>query len=179
MGWGSSVEQTLFERRILLVSGTLSNERGGDLAAALMTLDALGDDPVEIRLNAASDSLEAAFAVMDTIDFLGVAVHATVAGAVDGTAVGILAVCRRRRIGSLGRIRLREPRADLTGSATDLARAAADLENRWQRYVHRLAEAASQPYEHVEADLRAGRSLDASAALAYGLVDEIVGVPTA
>ncbi len=171
---GRSAERALLERRIVLLSGAIDGARASEAAATVMTLDALGDDPVELRLNAESDSLDVAFTLMDTIDVLGVEVNATVASTVGGTIAGVLAVCTHRRIGALGRIHLREPTADFTGAATDLHRRATDLEARVQSYVRRLAEATGRPFEHVEADLRLGRHLCAEAARSYGIVDEIV-----
>jgi ATP-dependent Clp protease protease subunit len=169
-----SAEGALLDRRIVLLSGTIDHQHASDAAATLMTLDALGDDPVELRLNAESDSLEVAFTLIDTIDVLGVRVNGTVASTVDGTVAGVLAVCSHRRIGTLGRIHLREPTAEFSGPATDLQRRATDMETRVGDYVRRLAEATGQPFEHVEADLRVGRHLSAETALAYGIVDEIV-----
>lgn len=174
-GLTPSVEQALFDRRIVMVSGRLDSERAGRVAAALMTLDALGDDPIELRINGESDSLDAAFAVIDTIDVLGVPVNANVAGSVGGTVVGVVAVCAKRRIGSSGRIHLREPQGEMAGVASELQKRAADLQDRLERFVRRLAEAIDRPFEHVEADMRSGRYFDAESALAYGLVDEVVG----
>jgi ATP-dependent Clp protease protease subunit len=171
---GLSAESALLDRRIVLLSGTIDAARASDVAARVMTLDALGDDPVELRLNAESDSLDAAFTLMDTIDVLGVQVNATVASTVGGTIAGVLAVCTHRRIGALGRIHLREPTAEFSGAATDLQRRATDLETRTGSYLRRLAEATGRPFEHVEADLRVGCHLSAEAALGYGIVDEIV-----
>ena len=111
---------------------------------------------------------------MDTIDVLGVRINATVAGTVTGTMVGVLAVCGHRRIGPLGSIWLREPHDEYTGRATDIARRAEDLERRLAQFTRRLAEATGRPLEHLEADLQSGRHLDATAALSYGVVDEIV-----
>ena len=169
-----SAERALLDRRIILLSGRIDHQRASDAAATMMTLDALGDDPVELRLNAESDSLDVAFALIDTIDVLGVQVNATVASTVGGTMAGVLAVCTHRRIGTLGRIQLREPTADLAGPATDLHRRATELETRVGDFVRRLAEAVGQPFEHVEADLRLGRHLTAETGLGYGIVDEIV-----
>jgi ATP-dependent Clp protease protease subunit len=169
-----SAERALLDRRIVLLSGTIDAAQASDAAATVMTLDALGDDPVELRLNAESDSLDVAFTLMDTIDVLGVQVNATVASTVGGTIAGVLAVCTRRRIGASGRIHLREPTADFSGAAADLHRRATDLEARVKSYLRRLAEATGQPFEHVEADLRLGRHLSAESALSYGIVDEIV-----
>jgi ATP-dependent Clp protease protease subunit len=167
----------LFDRRLLLVSGVVTPERASEVAASLMTLDAIGDEPVELRLNAGSDSLDAAFCLIDTVDVLAVDVNATVAGAVTGTMVGVLAVCRHRRVGPLATVQLREPSAALSGRAADLDREAGDLVGRVERFVRRLAEATGRPFEHIEADLRIGRNLDAAQAVAYGLADEIVGSP--
>jgi ATP-dependent Clp protease protease subunit len=169
-----ATEQLLLDRRIVLLSGAVDLPRATDVAAALMTLDALGDQPIELRLNAESDSLDVAFTVMDTVDVLGVQVNATVASTVGGTVAGVLAVCAHRRMGTLGRIHLREPTADFSGAATDLNRHASDLESRLHDYVRRLAEATGRPFEHVEADLRSGRHLSAETALSYGLVDEVL-----
>jgi ATP-dependent Clp protease protease subunit len=170
-----SLERALFERRIVLLSGAVDVARAGEVAAGLMTLDALGPDPIELRLSATSESLDVAFCLIDAIDTVAAAVNGTVASAVGGTIAGVLAVCGHRRIGVFGRIDLREPEADFQGSATELARQAAALETRVADFVRRVSEAAGRPFEHVEADLRMGRSLDAQGALAYGLVDEIVG----
>lgn len=169
----ASLAQALFDRRIVLVSGAVDLEKSGEITTALITLDAVSDDPIELRLSAESDSLDVAFSLMDTIRSIAAPVNATVAGAVTGTMVGVLAICRRRRIGALGQVYMREPRAELTGVAAELERQATDLSNRVEMFARRLAEATGRPFEHVEADLRTGRHLDAAAALAYGLVDEI------
>jgi ATP-dependent Clp protease protease subunit len=159
---------------VVFVGGAVDPVKAGDVAATLMTLDALGDEPIELRLNAESDSIEAAFALIDTIDALGVPIHAWVSGALGGTMVGVLAVCQHRRMSAHARLHLREPRATFTGRASDLALHAGDYESRWSAFVRRLAESCRQPFEHVEADLRSGRFLDAASAQAYGLVDEVV-----
>jgi ATP-dependent protease ClpP protease subunit len=104
-----------------------------------------------------------------------VAVNATVAGTVGGTMVGVLAICRHRRVGALGHIHLREPRAEFTGVASELHRQAVDMQERVESLVRRIAEATGRPFEHVEAGLRSGLHLDAAGAVTSGLADETVG----
>jgi ATP-dependent Clp protease protease subunit len=171
------LQHALFERRILLLHGSPTREQAGELAASLMTLDALGDDPIELRISAESDSLDVAFTLMDTIEVLGVDINVTVSASVGGTLVGVVAVCNRRRIGPMGTVHLREPREDFAGVAAALQRQASNLESRLERYARRLAQATGRPFEHIEADLHTGRYLDAETALAYGLVDEISSGP--
>jgi ATP-dependent Clp protease protease subunit len=169
-----TAEQALLDRRIVLVNGQVDHTKSAAIAASLMILEALGDEPVELRISAESDSLDAALALIDTIDSLRVAVNGTGAGIVGGTMVGVLAVCRHRRIGALGHIYLREPRAEFTGVASELQSQAADMQERIESFARRLAEATRRPFEYVEADLRSGLHLDAAGAVSYGLVDEIV-----
>lgn len=171
----SAAEQALLDRRIVLVSGAVDQPKSAVIVASLIALEALGDEPVEMRISAESDSLDVALALIDTLDSLGVAVNGTVAGTVGGTMVGVLAVCRHRRIGMHGHVHLREPRAEFTGVASQLHRQAADMQERLESFIRRMAEATGRPFEHVEADLRSGLHLDAAGAVAYGLADEIVG----
>lgn len=173
-GFPAPLQQALFERRVILISGTISDQQASEHSAALMALDAIGDEPIEIRLNARSDSLEVAFALIDTIDALGVRIGATLTGTAAGTMVGALAVCQPRRIGASGRIELREPCAQYSGPASQLQRDSEALDVSWHRYLHRLSEATGQPFEHLEADHRTGRFLDPAQAVGYGLIDEII-----
>jgi ATP-dependent Clp protease protease subunit len=167
------LRQAMFDRRILFVSGDIDDVKAAELSASLMALDALSDDPVELRMNAWSGSLDAAFSLIDTIDALGVHIRSTVAGRVSGTIVGVVAVCPRRRIGASGLIKLREPTAGYTGSASDIERQARFLDRRFGLYLHRLADATGRPFEHLEADHRSGLILDPGEAVSYGLVDEV------
>ena len=96
---------------------------------------------------------------------------------VGGATVAVLAVAARRLITAHGTVHLVEPRAEMAGTASDLERWAAHTQARVAQLQHRLAEATGQPFEHVEADMQRGRYLRAEEALAYGLVDEIVGRP--
>ena len=163
----------LFERRTVMVAGSLDDQLAGDTDTALMTLDAIGDDPVTLHLDCSLGPLDAAFVVMDTIDLMGVPVRATCVGRLEGPGVGVLAVAHHRAMTPHARVRMCEPTFDYGGSAAELDRWARHHETQLQRFAARLAEATGQPAEHVEADFRVGRFLDARQAVAYGLVDEI------
>lgn len=138
-----------------------------------MALDAFGDERVELHLDCGEATIEAAQSVMDVIDLLGVPVTAICIGRLEGPAVGVLAVADRRLAAPHARFHLCEPVAAFEGRYVDLAARSADLQDRVERLCARIAAAAHQPAERVEADFRSGRYLDAADALAYGLVDEI------
>ena len=167
------VAQMLFVQRVVLISGPVDTEQAARTAASLMALDAIGDDPVECRINASSDSMEAAFTLIDTIDALGVRFVATAAGMVAGTMVGVLAVCQKRRITPSARVELREPTDCLSGLASRIETHAQALDGRWHLYLHRLAEATGRPFEHLESAHRTGTFLTAAQAVTWGLADEV------
>jgi len=175
VNWAEDIRALLFDRRVVLLSRRLDAETTNRAAAELMTLDALGDEPIELQIDCAEGELEAALSLMDVIDLVGVPVHATARGLVGGPAVGVLAVSTHRRATQHASFRLYEPKASFRGNAGDLAQWADHSLERSRLFCHRLAAAVHRPAEHVEADVAAGRFLSAEEALAYGLIDEISG----
>jgi ATP-dependent Clp protease protease subunit len=120
--WAEAVRDRLFEHRTILLRGVLDDAAATRAAAELMTLDATGDTRVTLHVDAWGGTLEAAFAVMDVIDLLGVPVHVLCIGRADGPAVGVVAVGSRRACTPHARFRLRDAEGAMRGSAADLAR---------------------------------------------------------
>jgi ATP-dependent Clp protease protease subunit len=172
--WGDFVRGQLFERRTIFVNGDIDDAEAGRVTAELMTLDASGDEPVELYVDAEAHQLGPAFAIMDTIDLLGVPVHATCIGRADGVAIGLVAVASRRGIAPHARVRLAEPHLSFAGRSSEV--------ETWLRHHHealaafhrRLAGSSGRPLESVAEDLRAGLFLDAREAVARGLADRVV-----
>jgi len=171
--WAPTVRDRLFERRIVLVRGALDDAAATRAAAELMTLDATGDDHVTLHLDAWGGTLEAAFAVMDVIDLLGVPVHVMCIGRAEGPAAGIIAVGSRRSCTPHARFRLSDAEASMHGSAADLRTWAAHHLEQNRCFHARVADAVRRPVEEVAADCAAGCYLTAQEALAYRLVDEV------
>jgi ATP-dependent Clp protease protease subunit len=163
--WGGP----LFDRRVVMVSGPLDDHTVGRVAAELMMLDATGDDPVILLVDSPGGTLDAGFAVIDTVSALGVPVHATCVGRAEGVAVGVFAAAEHRLAAPHSRFRISEPFSEVTGPASAISRFAAHQQRRQEKFAAVLAAATGQPAEHVEADLAAGRWLSAAEAVAYGL----------
>ena len=99
-----------FDPRLILLHGALDEPVAGELAVRLMTLDAIGDEPISLYIDSADGPLNAALTVIDTIDLLGVPVHGTGVGRVEGAVLGVLAACELRRASPNARLRLTAPR---------------------------------------------------------------------
>ena len=173
----SSLAERLFDRGVLFLHGELDDRVAGDLAMALMTRDASGDEPVALYVDSDGGTVDGALAVMDTIDLMGIPVHATCSGRVAGAAVGVVAVCGHRRASANVRFRLEAPRAAFQGSVAGADAWARDHRERVGRFLARVAEATGRHVERVRADVEAGVDLDAGAARRYGLIDEVIPGP--
>jgi ATP-dependent Clp protease, protease subunit len=168
--------ERLFDQRIVLLHGPLTGALASQTAAALLTLDALGPDPVRLHMAVSDGDLRQAFTIVDAIDTIEAPVHALVTAEVGGAAVAVLAAAARRLAYRHARIRLVEPRsASVAGTADQVAAAAGQYLRELEEMAVRLAEVTGQPRNRIEDDLSAGRSLSAEEAREYGLVDEIVG----
>lgn len=163
----------LFARRIVSLRGALDDGVAGDVAAQLMTLDASGDDAIQLHVDSPGGPLEQAFVLIDTIGLLGVPVHALCIGRAEGAAVGVFAAADERRAAPHARFRLSQPDEKVAGVARDIETWMAHKQRMLDDFHRHLAAATGRPFEQVEADTGAGRFLDADEAVAYGLVHEI------
>jgi ATP-dependent Clp protease protease subunit len=174
----TAVDQ-LFGRRTVLVSTTLDDDTVSRVAAELMTLDALGDDPIELWVNCAGGTFDAALTLMDVIDLVGVAVRATCLGHADGPAIGVLAVAHHRAAAPHSRLRFEAPTTSLSGRVSDVLRAADDVGRRHDEFCSRVAAASGQTVDWVDDALRTRRTLEPIEALRAGFLDEIAAARAA
>jgi ATP-dependent Clp protease protease subunit len=175
-GMAPWLEERLFDRRIVMLRGALTHATASQAAAALLTLDAMGVEPVQVHMNVPEGELAAAFAVVDAIDAMTAPVHAVVTAETGGAAVAVLAAAGRRLAYRHARIRLAEPRAaTVAGTADEVAAAAGQYLRELEEFAVRLADVTGRPRSRVEDDLSTGRLLTAEQAREYGLIDEIVG----
>jgi ATP-dependent Clp protease protease subunit len=171
-GW---LEERMFAQRLVLLQGPVGTPTANRVAATLLTLDALGTEPVRLHMSAGQGELTAVFALVDAIDAMRAPVHAVAIGEVGGAAIGVYAAARRRLAYPHARFRLAEPDAEgVTGTADEVTAAASRYLQALEDLLVRVAQVTGQPRSRVEDDFGARRILDANQAREYGLVDEIV-----
>jgi ATP-dependent Clp protease protease subunit len=170
------LEERLFDRRVVMLRGSLTGPVASRVAAALLTLDAASIEPVELHVSALDGELAAAFAIVDAIDTMRAPLHAVIPGQAGGAPIAVLAAAERRVAYQHARIRFSEPRAaPAAGTADEVAAAAGQYLRELEELVVRLAEVTGQPRSRIEDDLSAGRMFTAEQAKDYGLIDEIAG----
>src|SRR5258708_25930739 len=85
------LQEKLFERRIVLVTGRLDDDLAAEAAAAVMTFDAIGDEPIDLHLDSPDGTLESAFVLIDPFDLLHATLRAPCRGQVGRPAAGVAA----------------------------------------------------------------------------------------
>jgi ATP-dependent Clp protease protease subunit len=172
-GW---LEERLFDQRIVMIRGQLTQQDATGVAAALLTLDAAGPAPVQLHVTSSGGELIAAHAIIDVIDAMTAPVHAVVTSEAGGAVLAVLAAAGQRSAYKHARFKLAEPRAaGVTGTADEVAAAAGQHLRELEEMVLRLVEVTGQTRSRIEDDLSAGRVMSAAEALEYGLIGEIVG----
>ena len=167
------LQERLFERRLVFVTGRLDDARAAQAAAQIMTLDASGDAPIDVVLDSGDGTLEAAFALIDVVDAAHATVRVQCQGRVIGPAIGVAAAADRRSASPHTTFRLTAPGTELSGTPDSIAAQSEQHRLLLWRFQARLAKATGRPTEDSADDMRRGRYLDAREALEYGLIDAI------
>jgi ATP-dependent Clp protease protease subunit len=174
MSLGGWLQDRLFEHRVVLVTGRLDEDAAAKAAAALLALDAHGDEPIQLHLDSPAGALGAAFVLIDTADSLRSPLRILCRGEVGGPSIGVIAAGDHRAATPHARFHLCQPTASFAGTPEEIsAHSRQQQDLLWRLYV-RLARRTGRPPEEIAEDIRRGRYLDAPAALDYGLIDEIV-----
>ncbi|MDQ3885944.1 MAG: ATP-dependent Clp protease proteolytic subunit [Actinomycetota bacterium] len=172
------LDERLLGQRVVSLAGPLDADTANRAAASLALLDASGDDLVKLRLCDVDADLDTALTLVDTLDLMGVPVHATCLGKITGLALAILAVADHRTAARHATLHLREPRTQWSGHATDVTVHAEHHQRQLRFLQERIAQSCRRPTDAVAADMRTGRILTAEEAQGYGLVDTVVGPRT-
>jgi len=169
-GW---LQEQLFERRIVLVTGRLDGDVAAKAAAVLLAMDARGDRPIELHLDSPDGALGAAFVLIDTVTVLRSTLRVLCRGRIGGPVIGVVAAADHRAAVPHARFHLSQPWARFAGTPEDIAAQNRQQQDLLWKLYGRLAQRTRRPAEEIAEDMRRGRYLDVREALDYGLIDEI------
>ena len=167
------LQEKLFERRIVFLTGRLDAALAAQVASQITMLDAAADRPIDVIVNSGDGTLDAAFVLIDVLDATRSTVRAQCQGQVAGPAVGVVAAADEGSAAPHTTFRLSAPPTELSGTPEQIATRSAQHRELLWRFQARLARATGRAPEDVADDMRRGRYLDAREALDYGLIDAI------
>jgi ATP-dependent Clp protease protease subunit len=173
-GYQRDIDDRLLARRIVTVAGALDDATATRVAGQLLLLDR-EPGPVTLHLGCSEAELSAALALADTVDLVSAPVHTTVRGTLPAPALAVLCASDLRAAHRHAMFLLSLPRAQATGSATDVAGRAARHAHQVTQLSLRVADVTGRAPGEVAEELGGpGRLLTAEEARSFGLVQEVV-----
>ena len=177
----SRLSDRLLQRRTLMCHGPATTEAVGRWSEQLLALNADSDAPVRLVMSdIPSGDTAAALSFYDHLRAVDAPVTAVCTGRIVGAGlVAFLGAPKRRRFGlPHARFRVEAPAVDARGPR-DLEAAAAEGEWRTDRVVSLIEEATGQSESAVREAMETSRTMDAEAAVEWGLIAQVVDSPRA
>jgi ATP-dependent Clp protease protease subunit len=169
----------LYRERIIFLSKPVDEELGNQLVATMLYLDSENKKDMNIYINCSGGEVVPCLAIHDTMRHVGSKVGTVGFGGCMGMSGFLLAMGApgKRNVLQNTHIMIHHPSGTARGQASDINREAKEL-LRIRDYMDTLlANATQQPFEKVAKDFSRNKYFDAEEALAYGVIDQIVGKP--
>ncbi|MFI6345442.1 ATP-dependent Clp protease proteolytic subunit [Streptomyces sp. NPDC050560] len=169
----------LLDERIVFLGTRIDDTSASDVMAQLLYLEhAAPDRDISLYINSPGGSFSSMTAIYDTMRFIGCEVETCCLGQAASAAAVLLAAGTPGKRAMLpgARVLIHQPSLDepVEGQATDLAIQAQELLRVRELLEELLARHTGRDKERISADIERDHVLDASAAVAYGLVDRII-----
>ncbi|MER6540153.1 ATP-dependent Clp protease proteolytic subunit [Streptomyces sp. 900105755] len=169
----------LLEERIVFLGTPVDEVSANDVMAQLMYLEyAAPERDISLYINSPGGSYSAMAAVYDTVQYVNCDVETVCLGQAGASAAVLLAAGTpgKRSVLPGARIVLQQPSLPepVQGQPSDLAIQAAELDRVRVMIEAMLVRHTGRTAEQVHQDLERDLVLDASQALAYGLVDRVM-----
>ena len=167
----------LLSDRIVYIGTEIDDGVANVVIAQLLYLEAeQPDSPINLYLNSPGGSVTAMLGIYDTMQFVRAPVSTTCVGQAASSAAVLLAAGEpgRRTVLPRSRVILHQPSGGGQGTLPDLAVQAKEIVRLRSEMEQVLAHHTGQDVERLRADTDRDLILDAQAAVAYGLADEVL-----
>ena len=168
----------LLTERIVYLGTAIDPGVANTLIAQLLHLEAdSADQEINLYVNCEGGDLPSMLAVYDTMQYIQAPVATTCVGQAIGVAAVLLAggAAGRRAVLAHARVVLHQPAARGQGPIPDLILQADEVVRMRAEIEAILAAHTGQSVQTLRADTDRDRVLTAPAALAYGIVDQVIG----
>ncbi len=171
-----TVEKHLFEARIILVTGQITEKLARETCARLYALSHVSLDPITVIISSPGGHVESGDMIHDTIKFIPPRVRILGTGWVASAGALIYIAAKRDNRYALPNTRflLHQPSGGAGGSASDIAIQAREFRRMRDRLNQLFADATGQPIEKIAKDTDRDHWLSAAEAVDYGLVTHII-----
>ncbi len=167
----------LLAERIVFLGTPIDDNVANLIVAQLLHLQS--DDPaqdISLYINSPGGDVTALFAIHDTMQFLTCDVATYCVGQA-ASAAAVLLACGapgKRHLLANARVLLHQPHGGAQGQSSDMEIAVREVVEMRRRMVAILSQCTGQTIERITADLDRDYILRDEAAIAYGVVDQLV-----
>lgn len=166
----------LLKDRIIFLSGEINDTVANSIVAQLLYLDSLSNDDISLYINSPGGAISSGMAIYDTMNFVKSNVSTICIGMAASMAAFLLSSGEKgkRFILPNADVMIHQPLGGVEGQATDIKIATDRILNLKERLNKVLAKNTGKNLKTVERDTERDNYLNATEAINYGIVDEIV-----
>lgn len=166
----------LLANRIVFLGAPIDDHVANLVVAQLLHLASESDRDVALYVNSPGGEMTGMFAILDTMRFIRPDVATICVGQAASAAAVLLAAGAPGKRSALpnARVLIHQPHGGAQGQSTDLEIQVAEVVEMRRRMVDVLVEATGQGRERIIADIDRDYILRGEAAMAYGLIDEVI-----
>jgi ATP-dependent Clp protease protease subunit len=171
------VGRRLLEARIVMLGGEIDDRLAQQVCAQLLVLEADNPDAaITLYINSPGGSVDAGFAIYDTMRLLACEVPTVAVGLAASMAQFLLCAGAPGRRYALrhANILMHQPHGALQGVASDIVLHAEQFARMRHLMAERLSLHTGQPVERIIDDFDRDRWFTAEEALAYGMIDAVL-----
>ena len=175
-GW--SIFDRLLKDRIVFLGTQVDETSANLIVAQLLHLESEdAEKPINLYINSPGGDMTALFAIHDTMRCLRPPVATTCVGQAASAAAVLLAAGQPGQRSTLpnARVLIHQPHGGAQGQSTDMEIQVREMVEMRERMVDVLVEATGQPRDRIVADIDRDHILRGEDAVAYGLVDSVIG----
>ncbi len=171
------VSQQFQEKRKIFLNEAIDARVAMEMISQLEYLDNASHEDIYMYINSPGGCVSDGLAIIDAMNRCKSDIVTVCTGCAASMASVITAYGTKgkRCITPLAEIMIHQPLGGISGQASDIARAAEHISGVKKKLTEMLAERTGQPIDQIAADCDRDSYLNATQAIAYGLVDKIYG----
>ena len=166
----------LLKDRIIIINGEIDNNLANSVVAQLLYLDSLNNEDISIYINSPGGSVTDGMAIYDTMNFINSDVSTIGIGICASMAAFLLSSGKKgkRYLLPNSEVMIHQPLGGAQGQATEIKIAAEHILKTKEKLNKILSKNTGKDLDVIEKDTDRDNFMDASTALEYGIVDEIL-----
>lgn len=176
-GKGNDVFSCNLEKRVIHLTGEITDELATSIVAQLLHLASMGREDIQMYVNSPGGSVSAGLAIYDTMQFIEPDVATVCLGRAASMGAVILSggAAGKRAILPHSEVMIHQPSGGMGGQATDMQIAAEHIKETKHILNEILSKNCNRSYEQVVLETERDHWMRAKEAKEYGIIDRIIG----